>query len=208
MNHGGGRAIGDETGSIARSLLPRYSRPDDPASFFVPNVPRLDLGSGPRPREGYVGVDRIDGCAGVLPWDFTSWKPWPFMSESIEALCSSHCIEHLPPLNSRGQDVLVRFFEEAWRVAKPGALFHLRWPVPFDPVTGAPLESAWWDPTHYRRIPFQQLSYFSKQGRADMDVSDYDFRCNWEPTRPIGIRDLTEDGKVREYDAELRRDPL
>ena len=222
MNRGGGNAIGDEPGTlaatmaryadetrdIARKLLPRYGRPDDPAAFFLPRVPRLDLGSGPKPREGYVGVDRIDGNPDVLPWDFTSWKAWPFASETIEALASSHCIEHLPPLNGRGQDVLVRFFEEAWRICKPGALFHLRWPVPFDPRTGAPLESAWWDPTHYRRIPYQQLSYFSKQGRAELDVPHYDFRCNWEPVGPIGVRDLTEDGRVQEYIVELRREPL
>ena len=127
MNRGGGNAIGDEPGTLAatmarydtddcgappRRLLPRYGRPEDPTAFFQPRVPRLDLGSGPQPREGYVGVDRIDGHPNVLPWDFTSWKAWPFASESIEALASSHCIEHLPPLNGRGQEYVVELRRE------------------------------------------------------------------------------------------------
>lgn len=175
-------------------------------ALIVPRVPRLDLGSGPTPREGYVGVDKCGGDD-VHRWNFTNLHPWPFASESIETLHSSHLIEHLPLLDELGRDCLFVFFEEAWRISKPGALFHLRWPVPFHPKTGMPMPSAWFDPTHYRHIPYQQLDYLSTAGRAAMGVESYAVRCNWVLHRDVTIRELTSDGSVLEYDVELRREP-
>lgn len=173
---------------------------------LLPSPPRLDLGSGPRPEPGYVGVDRLD-APHLVRWDFRSGEPWPFATESIEALHSSHLIEHLPPLNDRGRDALIHFFEQAWRICKPGALFRLRWPAPFHPVTGTPVEGTWWDPTHYRVIPYQQIpSYFSRDGRVALEVESYGIECNWVLTRDIGWRALTSDCRVIEFDAELRRE--
>jgi hypothetical protein len=169
---------------------------------------RLDLGSGPNPRAGYVGVDRR-GSERVIAWDFTRADPWPFESGSVDALYSSHLIEHLPALNFAGRDVLAWFFEEAWRVCKDGAPFELRWPVPFHPDTGAVITSAWWDPTHYRHIPEQQLwCYFSSEGRRAMRVESYGIACNWVQKRAMGYRTLHEEPLVLEYDAELVRKPL
>lgn len=174
---------------------------------YTPLVPRLDLGSGPTPAPGYIGVDKTWGDRRI---GFDLRNPiWPWADESIEALRSSHLIEHLPLVDEDGRDILVRFFEEAWRICKPGALFRLLWPIPFHPDTGMPVPSAWWDPTHYRRIPYEQVVfYFSAQGRADMGVESYGIHCNWAPTRPPIYRSLTGDSSVLEYDAELRRDPL
>lgn len=165
----------------------------------------LDLGSGPVPVDGYTGVDRCHGER-VVYWDFTCSMDWPFERESIAGLRSSHLIEHLPPVNDRGNDILLHFFEQAWRVAKPGSLFHLRWPVPFHPVTGMPVVSAWWDPTHYRHIPEQTIwSYCSREGRRAMGVESYDVRCNWRPTRAFTVRTLNVEPLVLEYDVELAR---
>jgi SAM-dependent methyltransferase len=170
-----------------------------------PTPRRLDLGSGPKPAEGYVGVDRCEGER-VIGWDFTHSSPWPFETESIEALRSSHLIEHLPLVNARGRDILLHFFEEAWRVAKPGALFELRWPVPFHPDTGMPVVSAWWDPTHYRHIPLQTIwSYLTSEGRRAMSVESYGVRCNWVARGRPAIRTLHVDPLVLEYDVELER---
>lgn len=172
-----------------------------------PELPRLDLGSGPQPREGFVGVDLRSGER-VIGWDLTEF-PWPFESETIEALHCSHLIEHLPTTAWQGKDILVRFFEETWRISKPGALFRLCWPAAFDPATGATIPSAWWDPTHYRHIPHQQItSYFWQSGRAALGIEHYRIRCNWAPTRDFVLRNLTVDGSVRELDIELRRDAL
>lgn len=174
---------------------------------YEPDFPRLDLGCGAEPREGFIGVDRTWRYH-VLGWDLTV-TPWPWEDESIEALHSSHLIEHLPLQDRNGCDALVRFFEEAWRICKDNALFHLRWPAPFHPETGAIVPSAWWDPTHYRHIPHQQIpAYFSAAGRASMGVESYGIRCNWVPTGNIAWRNLTDDGAVVEYVIDLRREPL
>jgi len=174
---------------------------------YVPDFPKLDLGCGRVPFGGFTGVDK-DWGPNIIGWNLLEF-PWPWADQSIEALRSSHLIEHLPAYPWQGKDILVRFFEEAWRICKPGALFHLRWPVPFDVQTGAPIPSAWWDPTHYRHIPHEQItSYFWRDGRKAMDVEGYGIRCNWAPTRPIHVRNLTNDGRVQEYDAELRREDL
>lgn len=170
---------------------------------------RLDLGSGPKAPPGWTGVDRLSGD-GVIPFDFASSEPWPFLSESVHALRSSHLIEHLPARTTfAGKDLLIRFFEEAWRVAEPGACFELRWPCPFHPQTGLPVPSAWWDPTHYRIIPHQQIwSYFSADGRRAMGVESYGILCNWTSDDPVTVHPLTEDGAVLEYRMLLRRSPL
>ena len=77
---------------------------------------KLDLGSGPRPIDGHVGVDRPEDDAlpalttalaslpcqphidarGIIRFDLACGLPWPFEDESIEGLYSSHLIEHLP----------------------------------------------------------------------------------------------------------------
>jgi SAM-dependent methyltransferase len=168
----------------------------------------LDLGSGPNPPHPWLGVDKVGGLA-VECYDFTSVDPWPFADDSADALRSSHLIEHLPAMPLAGKDLLIRFFEEAWRVAKPGAIFELRWPVPFHPITGLPIPSAWWDPTHYRHIPLQQIwSYFTSEGRAGMGVESYGIRCNWSCAEPPIVRALTEDDAVLEYRLMLRKEPL
>ena len=97
---------------------------------------KLDLGSGPNPRDGHVGVDLNppDHPWGVC-FRFGTGEPWPFADESVEALYSSHLIEHIPSGTALGRDTLAQFFEEAWRVAKPEATFFLRWPSIIDEET-------------------------------------------------------------------------
>lgn len=169
---------------------------------------KLDLGSGLHPAPGFTGVDRIRG-EGIITFDLASSEPWPFESGSIDALRSSHLIEHIPTHPLDGRDRLVRFFEEAYRVCRPEALFELRWPAPFHPETGMPMPSAWWDPTHYRFIPAQTIPlYFSKKHRESFGVGDYDIQCNWSPARDISWRTLNLDGTIIEYEVLLRKEPL
>lgn len=180
--------------------------------FELGRVRRLDLGSGPEPRSGYTGLDVCHSSSGTptpgVPWNLASGWPWPFADGSIEALYSSHFIEHLPAtevavfefatwarlpadgmthsvvpsvqLRSLGQrDLLGWFMDEAYRVAQPGARFELRWPAPIDPVTGGISLSAFIDPTHRRFIPLEQLLYFSRSGRRALGVEQYPFQCDW-----------------------------
>lgn len=141
---------------------------------------KLDLGSGPNPPEGYLGVDRRLDIASdrVMLFDLISGERWPWEDNSIDALRSCHMIEHIPADEvavGPGRlltDRLVFFFNEAWRVAKPGALFDLIWP---------PLQSsrAFQDPTHRRFIPSELLDYFNRETRDNGGLHHIGAECDW-----------------------------
>lgn len=67
----------------------------------------------------------------------------------------------------------IAFFNEAFRVAKPGAAFALQWPA---------LQSvrAFQDPTHRRFIPMESLLYLSKEWRILQGLEHYlGATCDW-----------------------------
>lgn len=154
-----------------------------PAAPEVPGV-RLDLGSGRKPREGFIGVD-IAKLDSIIQFDLTSGDKWPWKDDTVDELSSSHFIEHIAAdyvsiviqsnklnVERRQQDRLLFFFDEAFRVIKPGGLFHLAWPA---------LQStdAFRDPTHRRFIPLEMLYYLSAESRAQMGLEHYEAKCNW-----------------------------
>lgn len=154
---------------------------------------RLDLGSGPRPKEGFIGLDKkVSDPPRVFRCDLASGYEWPVATGSIEALYSSHTIEHLPADDVLTQrrlpsgfwrhepmDCLFWFMEEAWRVAAPGCRFELKWPAAIDVRDGKPGRFTWVDPTHRRAIPIEQMNYFSLAGRKEMGVEFYAVDCDW-----------------------------
>lgn len=190
-------------------------------------ITALDLGSGPEPAPGFVGVDLLDQDEPrVIYANLWNGDPWPFEDGSIERLRASHVIEHIPhtlihidrqrirrqivsPLGTKSthfvsvattQDAFFWFFDEAWRVARPGCRFELSWPHPqSDPADQ--------DPTHTRRIPSATLNYLSVAGRRALRVCHYPARCDWHVesctefgsdenlalyTRPDGTVDIPE----------------
>jgi len=74
---------------------------------------RLDIGCGKNKREGFHGVDAIafDGVDTVMD----ARGKWPWADNSVEEAHSSHFVEHLT------QEERCHFFNELWRVLKPGA---------------------------------------------------------------------------------------
>ncbi len=176
---------------------------------------RLDLGCGLRPIEGHVGVDLpLDGstpdeatpgqtcidASGIVRFDLCSGVPWPFETESVDSLYSSHLIEHVPAegittyrwedLESghflcpvRTLDALCWFMQEAWRVTKVGGEFLLRWPAMINEITGALSLGAFGDPTHRRFIPQRQIQNWSRKGREAIPAHHLGIDCNWEPKR-------------------------
>lgn len=133
---------------------------------------KLDLACGQTPKEGYTGVDKFCGDERVDLLVF----PWPFEDNSVDALYCSHFIEHIAmnDLTNGGTDLLIAFFNEAFRVAKPGASFELVWPA---------LQSvrAFQDPTHRRFIPLQTMLYLSAKMREENKLGHYlGATCNWE----------------------------
>lgn len=151
---------------------------------------KLDLGAGLRPREGFTGVDRVKLGEGI-EFDLVSGDRWPWRSESVDELASSHFIEHIPMVevstwlpdgngNVRkgSKDALFFFFDEAFRVIKPGGLFHLTWPA-------LKSEDAFRDPTHRRFIPIGMLHYLSRDKRSYMGLDHYGATCNWLPVAGV-----------------------
>lgn len=135
----------------------------------------LDLGCGAQARVGYVGVDL---AGGDIQMDLANGMSWPWADDSVDGFHSSHMIEHIRadyvyPSRSflLGQDAFMFFFDEAYRIAKPGALFELSWPC---------LKSVWafQDPTHRRYIPVETLSYLSREAREALRVPGY-AKCDW-----------------------------
>ena len=187
----------------------------------------LDLGSGPCPAAGYVGVDvqpaessdpearspKPDPLRSptVIYADLFDGTPWPFPDGSVERLRAWHVIEHIPHERivigqrrikrierRRGsgniviathhesvpetQDAFFWFFDEAFRVAKPGCRFELGWPHPQS-------DGADQDPTHCRRIPTSMLHYLSVEGRRMLRVHHYPVVCNWT-IEPGSVQEL------------------
>ena len=179
-------------------------------NYAVPPGTKLDLGSGPRPKEGFLGVD-FDPITDYQV-SFDSGQPWPFEDDSIEELRASHVIEHIDAAYStewvkagragtawdvtdnqlwelsgqgwievagwrwvrsgRRKDLLFHFFDEAFRVIKPGGRFEVRWPnVQHVNASG--------DPTHRRLISALFIAYLSREGRKTVGVEQYAVDCNW-----------------------------
>lgn len=143
---------------------------------------RLDLGSGPRPKEGFEGVDIVPGVAKHCV-DLSGGTPWPWPDNSVDELHSSHTIEHLDDWSLHGVDgypggrvdVLYHFLDQAFRIAKPNAVFTVIWPA---------LQSvrAFQDPTHRRFIPAESTIYWSIEGRKAMGQEHLGIKCNWVGT--------------------------
>lgn len=151
--------------------------PPPPVIVQPAQLVRIDLGCGQSVQEGYQGVDRAD-LPGVIRFDLFSGEAWPFEDNSVDELRASHLIEHIPMVEHSGQDGLFRFFDEAWRVAKKGATFHLIWPC---------LQSvrAFMDPTHRRFIPQESLLYLNAEWRNLNKLDHYPIKCGWVTTSSV-----------------------
>lgn len=157
------------------------------AEIVDPRIIKLDLGAGQNPREGFECVDKF-----LPPYylDLVSGRQWPWKDSSVDELHSSHFIEHIDKGNRyttyTGQENLFYFFfEEAWRIAKPGALFTVVWPD---------LQSvrAFQDPTHCDFIPRDRLVYLDASWRKLNRLDHYSGKCDWEclsvtPTVPVQL---------------------
>jgi len=78
---------------------------------------KLDLGCGPKPRDGFIGVDAIDfGNAEIVKHDLRV-TPWPFSDNSVVEANCSHFLEHLTNLDDKWERV--HFFNELWRIMVP-----------------------------------------------------------------------------------------
>lgn len=167
---------------------------------------KLDLGAGENPREGFESVDKLAPNA-KHKLDLLRF-PWPWADSSVDELHCSHFIEHIPmeyvptgldyvktsdgltmPVERAhaGKDLLEAFFDECYRILKPGGKMHVIWP-------DCKNERAFQDPTHRRFIPRAFLYYLSKSWREQNNLShchgdcDFGFTVNWTMLSHEGLR--------------------
>lgn len=134
---------------------------------------RLDLACGQTPREGFTGVDLVDGPGVAYLFDLTQ-RPWPWRDSTVAEVYCSHFVEHLVDL--------VGFVDEVWRVCEDGAGATIVAPY-YTSIR------AWQDPTHVRAITEATWLYFDRKWReatrldhypiaADFDVENITFHLN------------------------------
>lgn len=78
----------------------------------------LDLGCGVNKKAGFMGVDAL-ALPGVDFVHDLRLTPWPWENDSVDEANCSHFLEHLTNLDGKWERV--RFFNELYRVMKPGA---------------------------------------------------------------------------------------
>lgn len=149
-----------------------------------PVTRKLDLACGQNPRPGFEGVDIFPGAQHVVN---LLRYPWPFDDNSVAELSCSHFIEHIPmwfvdpsgePIEGprgmqEGQDALLRFFDECWRVLVPGGAMKIVWPA-------SRSDRAFQDPTHRRYIPEHMVLYLNAEWRRVNGLDHYRAVCNFD----------------------------
>lgn len=171
-----------------------------------PPLLKLDLASGQSPREGFEGVDLWDGAKHKV--DLLKF-PWPWADNSVEELHCSHFIEHIPAreVESRdlagtvergtkmevlsshkdylGQDMFLAFFDECYRVLRPGGVMTVLCPC-------GRSNRAFQDPTHRRFIVSETFLYLNADWRKANKLDHYRVKCNFGFTcDPIVSVDMT-----------------
>ena len=127
---------------------------------------KYDIACGNNLQKGFVGIDIVKKgtqakieCNVLVP-------PWPLEDNSADELFASHFIEHIPHGSNGFNDPFWDFFNEAWRVLKPGGLFRIITPY-YTSVR------AFQDPTHQRFIGEPTFFYLSKQWRKINKLEHY-----------------------------------
>lgn len=127
---------------------------------------RLDLGCGSNTREGFIGVDNAKNCTAKIKHDLTV-TPWPFESDSVDEVSSSHFLEHLT-----GPERII-FMDELWRVMKVGAKATIQ--VPY----WASMRAVQ-DPTHqWPPICEASFLYFNRGWREASKLEHYLGKANF-----------------------------
>ncbi|NEO86316.1 MAG: hypothetical protein F6J87_18980 [Spirulina sp. SIO3F2] len=110
---------------------------------------RLNLGSGQRPLEGYLNVDKYGEPD--LRWDLETC-PWPWDDNSVSEIKLIHVLEHL----GQQTETYLNIIQEMYRVCAPDATIHII-------VPHHRHDNFVHDPTHVRAITPSGLQMFSRQ---------------------------------------------
>lgn len=136
----------------------------EPALAIVPEPIRLDLGCGPRKKDGFLGVDQ-HSFPGVDHVVNLGRDPLPFDDGSVEEVHASHFLEHLT------QTERCLLLNEMYRVMKPGAKATI-----VVPHWGS--NRAYGDPTHqWPPVSEMFFYYLSKAWRTEQ--APHTDKANW-----------------------------
>jgi hypothetical protein len=195
---------------------------------------KLDLGSGRKPMEGFLGVDSVPGITDFVVDLWRDGAPWPFADDSVDELWSNHFIEHIDAVDVpvwrkvraiASDDSPWTPFVEGYEISggylwqrteeRRDALFHFFSEAFRIAKPGATFTVVWpcvqsrpayRDPTHRRFIDTEVVHYLSRAGRKTLDVEHYDIDCNWVGTATdIVRRDPNGEAPTEEALTELRR---
>ena len=128
---------------------------------------KLDLGCGPNKKEGFLGVDTLpfDGKVDIVH-DLKK-TPWPWKTDSVDEVYSSHFLEHLTGAER------VPFFNELWRVMKMGS-------NAFIIVPSWTSERAYGDPTHQWPPVCGFAFYYLHKVWRDGNAPHVGLTCNFD----------------------------
>ena len=159
------------------------------------NLVKLDLAAGQNPRDGFEAVDfRAPGVKHKVDLSSYPWtchcedcKGVPWADDSVDELSCSHYIEHIydgvidktgkavlpgDPGYADAKDALFAFFDECYRILKPGGFLHVVCPT-------ARSERAFQDPTHRRFIARETWNYFWAEWRMVNKLDHYNVECDF-----------------------------
>ncbi|MEK7470135.1 MAG: hypothetical protein AAB074_22425 [Planctomycetota bacterium] len=111
--------------------------------------------------------------------------PWLWADSSVDELHCSHFVEHIPmvyvspegeyrnvPASTGDRDLFFAFFDECWRILKPGGLMTVI-------VPALRSNRAFQDPTHRRFLPSEAFLYLSREWRAANKLDHYRAVCDF-----------------------------
>lgn len=123
----------------------------------------IDLGCGPTPRDGFTGVDILEG-PGIITYDLTQ-TPWTCFEDSCARFVLAHDIlEHLVDKNAT--------MAEIERILMPGGRVDIL--VPSTDGRGA-----WQDPTHVSYWNINTFAYYAQDYMAYLQLNQrYGYQGN------------------------------
>jgi SAM-dependent methyltransferase len=178
---------------------------------------KLNLGSGIRPKEGYVNVDVVDHPAVDQVVDLNK-LPWPWEDNSIEEIQAIDVLEHLAPLGRvQGQLNIIAVMGEIHRVLKPDGVLEAMVASTDSPAAFQdPMKVTFWNRNTFLHFiwpgPYwksrAELPKFTLEaedcGLADSDVNEYGMV--WAVARIVKLSEEKEAeirNKMAELDAEI-----
>lgn len=106
----------------------------------------LDLGCGENRNPRFIGIDKRKLPGVDIVHDLEVF-PWPLPDDCCISVVASHLVEHIKPW------LTVQFFDEVWRITKPGGKFAISTPY-------AGSVGYWQDPNHCNGFIPETFQYF------------------------------------------------